>query len=68
MFYTKSMAQICSLNKFEVFPDSLNQKQKDTSICVKSCLDLYASFPALNQTTSYSITPITFFDVLLSDD
>ncbi len=64
MFYTKSMAQICSLNKFEVFPDSLNQKQKDTSICVKSCLDLYASFPALNKTTSYSITPITFFDVL----
>jgi len=58
------VAQICSINKFNTYPDSLNQKRKDTSICSTSCLDLYGSVPVLKQTTSYSIFSIPFRDTI----
>ncbi len=58
------MAQICSITKFQVFPDSLNQKRNDTTVCFRSCLDLFAKVPPLRQTSSYAISNIPFIDSL----
>jgi gliding motility-associated-like protein len=64
MFASQSMAQNCSLLKFDTYPDSLNQAKKDTSICQGACLDLYAKLPVLKQTTTYTISNIPFLSTL----